>query len=317
MSSLPEWSNRRSVRVDLEAPSLEVRSTLRHVKAPESISPQLHPALIPERRASRVSHRGLEFIDKDLSEREQAILRSLDDFRFLTSGQIQFLHFHNHSTPTAAGRIARRVLKRLNELRIIEHLQRRIGGIRAGSSSYVWRVGPVGDRLLRQESTESVRARRKEPSMRHLDHCLTIAECAIAAVTTSRAGALELIQTQTEPNCWRTYLGAGGSREILKPDLELTTASGEFEDRWFIEVDRSTESIPTVLRKCAQYVRYRRIGREQAEYGVFPLVVWVVPDEKRADQLQRAMETSRDIDQDLFRVSTTDTFIETILQGAT
>ena len=59
---------------------------------------------------------------------------------------------------------------------------------------------------------------------------------------------------------------------------------GEYELRWFIEVDRASESVPVVVRKCRLYADYYQSGKEQASSGgVFPRVCWIVPDETRAD----------------------------------
>ena len=55
--------------------------------------------------------------------------------------------------------------------------------------------------------------------------------------------------------------------------------SGEYELRWFIEVDRGSESLPVIVRKCRLYADYYQSGREQANGGgVFPRVCWIVPD---------------------------------------
>ena len=35
---------------------------------------------------------------------------------------------------------------------------------------------------------------------------------------------------------------------------------GDFEHRWFIEIDRATEATTTVIRKCRVYDDYRRSG---------------------------------------------------------
>ncbi len=48
----------------------------------------------------------------------------------------------------SAARIARRVLARLTELGVLARLERRIGGLRAGSSGYVYYLGPAGQRLV-------------------------------------------------------------------------------------------------------------------------------------------------------------------------
>jgi Replication-relaxation len=315
MSGAGPWSGRCSGRVALPAASPDVESGEGRVRAPESLSSgAVHPGR-PERGGTRVSRRRLAVIRGELSARDRAILTSLDRHRFLTTRQLQLLHFHDHATPEAAACICRRVLARLDQLEIIEHLQRRVGGVRAGSASFVWRVGLLGDRLLRQAHGEGARARRKEPSARHLDHCLAIADCHLALVTAARAGHLELLTFATEPDCWRSYLGSGGAREVLKPDLYAVTAIGEYEDHWFVEVDRATESLPTLMRKCVQYERYRRTGREQAEAGVFPLVVWVVPDDTRAAKLQAALQTARGLDMAVFRVTTAEQLLNLVCGG--
>jgi hypothetical protein len=56
---------------------------------------------------------------------------------------------------------------------------------------------------------------------------------------------------------------------------------GNYEDRWFIEVDRATESRTTLDRKLDRYVAHWRTGREQATRGIYPRVLWVVPDAGR------------------------------------
>ncbi len=58
----------------------------------------------------------------------------------------------------------------------------------------------------------------------------------------------------------------------LKPDLFAATKSDGYEDRWFIEIDLSTESPSTIIGKCDRYRDYyrsskRRIRRE-ANYSL-------------------------------------------------
>ena len=46
---------------------------------------------------------------------------------------------------------------------------------------------------------------------------------------------------------------------------------GEYELRWFIEVDRTSESLPVIVRKCRLYADYYQSGQEQAAQAVsFP-----------------------------------------------
>lgn len=329
MNSSDAWSVRRSGRVEPEHRRPTENPRPGPISAPGSSTSTAHtyagsaarsaaPAA-PEGQAkpkpTRTTRHRLLLTDRDLSDRERAILQTICQHHFLTTRQIQQLFFTNHATPAAAARICRRTVLRLGKLRVIEPLERRVGGIRAGSASYVWRVGLVGDQLLRLASGDGVRARRKEPSARYLDHCLAGADVHVALEQAARQGQLDLVRFDAEPTSWRRYAGPGASRQILKPDLYTVTAMGDYEDHWFLEIDRATESIPTLLVKCQQYTAYRRTGREQQDGGVFPVVLWLVPDDRRLDRLTGALRSARSLDDDLFRVALIDQVID-VMTGA-
>jgi hypothetical protein len=80
---------------------------------------------------------------------------------------------------------------------------------------------------------------------------------------------------------------------------------GEFEHRWFAEIDRGKESLPVVARKCRQYLAYYQAGDEQNAHRVFPRVCWIVPDERRAENVRRAISRDRSLPERLFNVATT------------
>jgi hypothetical protein len=136
-------------------------------------------------------------------------------------------------------------------------------------------------------------------------------------MTAEREGHVLLGRVQVEPACWRSYGGIGGERLTLKPDLFAITTTGEYEDHWFIEVDRSTESLPTLLRQCQRYEAYRRSGHEQATNDVFPLVVWVVLDEARRARLRKAISVASALDEALYRVVVPDDLVALLSGGAT
>jgi hypothetical protein len=115
------------------------------------------------------------------------------------------------------------------------------------------------------------------------------------------AGDLELIQLQTEPMCWRGFLGGLlAARMVLKPDLFVRVGAGAFEDRYFVEVDLATEHPSTLLSKAKRYVAYYRSGEEQRRHDVFPRVVWLVPDRARAEQIQDVLGQLPDAARRLF-----------------
>jgi Replication-relaxation len=268
--------------------------------------------------SSRTGRQGLDAVRGSLSARDWAVLEGVGQHRYLTTGHIEGFWFHDHATPLAGARVCRRVLLRLADLRVVDHLERRIGGVRAGSKSYVWQVGPVGDRLLR-EGSEHPRSRQREPGLLFLKHCLAVADAHLTLVRTHRRAELELVRVQTEPECWRPYTGVGGARLILQPDLYVETGDPTdpaFVNCWFVEVDRGTESLARLLAKCQRYETYRRTGSEQAATGGFPLVAWVMREPRHAERLAAAIHRNADLDDQLFRVTTADQFIGAIREGA-
>ena len=110
----------------------------------------------------------------------------------------------------------------------------------------------------------------------------------------------------TEPDAWRSYSGMGGERLVLKPDTFVILRSERFEDRWFIELDRNTES-PTKLTRLADgYRRYWQAGTEQATSGVFPKALFVVPDLQRAEVVIKTLARQPAEAWQLFQVVTFD-----------
>src|SRR5207247_2442265 len=106
-----------------------------------------------------VGRLGLERLRDEVSERDLAIVRSVREHRFLAAGHIEALHFADHASFDSAARISRRVLARLTRQRLLNRLERRVGGVRAGSASYIYALGPVGGRLI-----DGRRHRVTEPS---------------------------------------------------------------------------------------------------------------------------------------------------------
>lgn len=257
----------------------------------------------------RVSHRELESIRAGLSERDTRIVASVAMYRLLTTRQICRLHFADKATETAALRAANRTLDKLRDLRLLVPLQRRIGGVRAGSGAYIWSLGHVGARLLQRADHADGRPRRRrefEPTNTFLEHTLAVAEVSLRLTEAAQRGDIALVGIQHEPTCWRAYNGPGGGVARLKPDLAVVTATDEFEDHWFFEVDLATEPPSRLIRACLSYQEYRRSGVEQRRLGLFPAVVWIVPTTRRKATLQAHLEAQETISPGLFTIITLD-----------
>ena len=262
-----------------------------------------------------VGRRQLALVATRLGTRDWHVLNDLARFRLLHAGQIRRLRFAGHANRIAAARACTSALRRLSGFGLIRHLERRIGGVRAGSDSLVWHLAPAGVRLLTtyQNNGEVVAGLiEREPSLRTVQHTLTVTEVTVRLREVERTGQIEIAALQAEPACWREHLTIAGTRTFLKPDLFAITATAgsAFEELWFIEVDLGTESAATIARKAIAYDRYRQTGREQAARGAFPLVAWLTPGEARAEVITSAIYGSaRDGPNRLHRAMTLDQFI--------
>jgi hypothetical protein len=269
---------------------------------------------------NRMGHNRLSRLTSELSGRDKEILLSLKNYRYLTTNQLRRLHFRDSATDIAALRAANRILAKLKDLGVVAALERRIGGVRAGSGSFVWTLSPTGARLLAliaNAAGKPVRKRFYEPSPAFLEHTLAVAEVSIRLMEPAFSEShTSLVTLQNEPDCWRTFAGAGGAAKCLKPDLFAITSTDDYEDHWFMEIDLATESPSQVVRKCGLYVSYRKSGREQQKTGVFPFVVWIVPDAKRKDAVRRHIADNLHGSVNIFAVITLDELGILIEQGA-
>lgn len=262
----------------------------------------------------RLGARGLRLLRQQLSGRDLAIVGQVAELRLLSTRQIEALHFTEaeHETALAGARACRRVLERLVRERLLVRLERRIGGVRAGSASFVYALGPVGQRVL---GLDGPRKRFKEPSVHFTNHTLAVTQLVVDLTVAGRDGHLDLLEVSPEPDCWRRYAGAEG-HTVLRPDLALTLGVTEYEYRWFVEVDLGTEHLPTLLAKCRAYDDYYRTGIEQGAQGVFPRVCWIMPTSARAQDLERKLKSSGRLLPAMFAVTTTDGALTTLTGAA-
>lgn len=264
-----------------------------------------------ENQGRRVSRKQLEHLETHLPERDRAVLDLVAAHRYLTTGQLERFVFTGHVSQESAARTARRVLTRLERSGLLASLDRRIGGVRAGSSARVWQLTAASARLLRDDG---VNFRRHDPSPRFLAHCLAVGDVnlLVRGLTAHGAGR---VSVEVEPASWRSFTGPGGERRSLQPDVAVHIETDDFEERWFMEVDLGTESLPTLLRKCGQYEAYRVSGQEQAEHGSFPLVWWVLPTIARAERLLATIRRTPRLTPTLYRVATFETLPTTLVEA--
>jgi hypothetical protein len=140
------------------------------------------------------------------------------------------------------------------------------------------------------------------PSHQYLRHHVAVTEIFVGLTEAAARGEGELLTFDTEPKCWRRFVGPGSETLVLKPDAYVVTATAAFEDAWALEIDLSTESPSVLWRKVTTYLAYRQSGREERERGVFPLIAFVVPDERRAAVVAQVLSSLPTPELALFRV---------------
>ncbi|HUC89336.1 MAG TPA: replication-relaxation family protein [Patescibacteria group bacterium] len=237
-------------------------------------------------RRQRLGRLGFIALHDYLSDRDIAIVRAVYVCRLMSTIHIQRLFFNNNAKRTGA-RMCRRVLQRLADEEVLRRRERRIGGVRAGSASFIYGLGPVGARVV---SEKRLHYYTSDPSDYFLDHTLALADLYVSLHERARAGAIELLEIQTEPRCWRTFTTLEAGRLQLKPDMFARIASQTEEMSYFIEMDRGTTYKTALLKKLKIYEQYYVTNKEQQSTGIFPQVLWIAPDEKRAKTIRQATE---------------------------
>lgn len=270
-----------------------------------------------KQKYNRISKHQIESIEIQLSERDKAVLLSVFTCRYLTTGQIKRLHYKTSTSDLAAMRAANRGVLKLKDMGLIVSLKRRIGGVRAGSGSYVWSVTAAGLKVLNIiKSVEKAEARKRifEPSPSFLEHTLAVAEAYIQLNEIARCEAVELVNAELEPKCWRQYTSRSGALAYLKPDLYAVIGNEDYEDHYFFEIDKGTEAPTRIIKKCMQYVGYYNFKKEKRKSEVFPYVVWIVPDVKRKDSLTDYISQSVSL-KNIFVIITMDKLKDLVLEG--
>lgn len=252
----------------------------------------------------RVTGAYVERLAAELSERDLAMVNTLDRFRVATPTQLRRLHF-TEGTKAANARQVWRRLRALTDLRILTVLERRIGGGRGGSTQAVFALdaagqklgaacGPAGGRRLRRPWT---------PGSQFLAHSVAVTELYVVLCERARATGEEVLAFDAEPLCWRRFTGIGGGASWLKPDAFVRYGAGEYEHLSLVEVDRATASAPTITRKLDVYRRYWQTGREQERFGAFGRVLLLAPHKARRAVLAEAVKRQPADAQRLFRAA--------------
>lgn len=225
----------------------------------------------------------LDAIRSSLSERDWQIISDINRLRLVSGQQLQRLHYGTTASDAA---VCRRQLARLVSKRVLVRFRHHTAGM-VGPSWSVYALDVAGQRLIDPDRTRWWPT--PNPGNQFIDHTLAISEVYVRLRTDEHQRGFELVTFNGEPTCWRSFHGPGGARPTLKPDAFVITEADGYEDHVFVEVDLGTETSARIVTKAKVYLSYYRSGREQHRSGVFPLVLWLVPDAARLDLLTTAI----------------------------
>jgi hypothetical protein len=216
-----------------------------------------------------------------LQERDLAILRGLFDSRVATIHHLSTLYF--------GGKImaARKRVQKLKEAGIIIERPRR------ATEPIVHCLGKKAFQILEEAGILkeypsvgwSHLEKRARVSKMTLDHELNVMDVRAALTSTAEAAGYSVVEFATWPKLFQFMANQPGTGEVLvKPDgfirIQGEDADGQFEDMFFLEVDRSSEEQETLALRAACYRDFytrgglaSRFGRPRTEFKQFPFVV--------------------------------------------
>src|SRR5713101_3077999 len=124
----------------------------------------------------------LDALRQSLSERDWAVMRDVAKVRLVTGKQLERLHFAELADASRPV-VRRRVLGRLLKSRVLATLERRIGGVRAGSEGLIYYLDTAGQRLL---TVDGAARKIDPPGERYMRQVLAVAGVYVDLVERTR-----------------------------------------------------------------------------------------------------------------------------------
>src|SRR5262245_16034087 len=278
-----------------------------------------HPPSSPKRRGPRGLGRPIQIQERDLD-----ILYSLSVGRYLTAPAIEWLHY-----PTWRQRY-RACLERQKTdaplvYRPLNHVYRRLIGLRSGDAPLVYRLTRTNERarlayarladayVLAEAGAELLCAQHgyelsdlwyedpRKRSIKNFEHSVAIGTC-YAALRASLEFAHQHLTDwrgdhllarreigQAGPSYDRMHVSWVGKEGKLKADDVAILPDAAFtlnDGRYFLEIDQGTTNLESWAEKVRAYEAYRQSPQLQARYATATFTVLVVaPTETRLKRI--------------------------------
>lgn len=250
----------------------------------------------------RLTMARLRRLAEQLPARYTAVLPHLDRARVLTGNHLDQLMAEPGTSEQTTARVRRRIMGRLCDLGIVDTLERRIGGVRAGSAGHVYTLTTAGHKLLALLGGEqpSQRVRHSSaPGTLFLAHALAISEIYVHLIQASRGQDFRVATFVTEPHSWWPQ----GDGTFLRPDAYTLLATSTHQDCWWLEIDQGTESITRIRDKCRTYIDFLASGGVGPD-DALPRILFTTPDPYRAEVIAKEITKMIASDTDLMASTT-------------
>lgn len=239
-----------------------------------------------------------------LQARDLKVLTDLFECRVMSLAHVTSLHFDGKKEA------AKKRVQRLKESGFIRERPRSIGEpsllhLTKKGFLHLRETGAI-DRF--PQIGESVFERRSEVSTLTLRHELEVMDVRVAfykAINENPSLSIAEFTTWPALSQFTTQLNhpVKGRRDIVvKPDgflrIQEEAEDGKYEHAFFLEVDRSTESLEVIAQKATCYLNYyqtgglaMRFGAKREEFHKFPFRVLMVfrTDERRNNATERLL----------------------------
>lgn len=279
-----------------------------HAIHPQSAGPevgQISDDKQPSKK-KRISRLQLTALRNTMKEKELGILWNIRKYHFLTSGHIKRLHFKTSTTDAANLRAANKCMKHLRELGLVAPLIRRIGGFRAGSSALTWHLTEPGERLLWLDEPDKKHTRKRfeEPSADFLHQTLAVAEAAVFIISLAESkDGLSIRRLDTDFSYAVRYRDETVS---IKPGLYTVLHCDGYEYHWFVETAPYWDVVRNLVHKAEKYCKVYQQGSFQGQVGVFPLTLFILPDNEQITKLEQTVKEQMPEYMRLFEFTTQD-----------
>lgn len=233
----------------------------------------------------RVRH---ETLHDHLTPLDWTLLRLLGQVDYASTPQLEQLALPGSSQQARARRLRRR-LTHLYQHRLVYRLQRSIGGLGGGSRGAVWTLDQRGHRLLHQPFDDGSSVPRRRPARERgaafLLHSLAVTQHLVDAhAWAATTDGVTVMSWAGEPACHVRYRDRSGRLAKLTPDALCEVRTPAEVIYSYLEIDRGTEGIQTLLAKAARYIAYAHRHPES------PRTLWSFTTKERAQRFANALQ---------------------------